>query len=128
MAMYTQHTLAPKYMLVLVLIVFVIISSTTYLLVAPRGYMLHESPIFQPTVVFVQKNRPKADNRNVTKKKHQSSRMNILLIGTQDLRADFLSHYGEPRSLDAYVYTPNLDALAARSLVLRNTYCQYPCR
>lgn len=50
----------------------------------------------------------------------QASKPNVLLIYLDDLRPE-LGAYGVPRAK-----TPNIDALAKRSLLFSNAYCQYP--
>ncbi len=51
-------------------------------------------------------------------------RLNVLWIQTDELRADALGCYGD--SPWAAPKTPNLDALAARGAMFRNTYCNSP--
>ena len=53
---------------------------------------------------------------------------NVLFIISDDLRADLGVYNGEfaATSVHPRIHTPNLDALAARSLLLRRAYVQYP--
>ena len=53
---------------------------------------------------------------------------NVLFIISDDLRADLGVYDGEfaATSVHPRMHTPNLDALAARSLLLRRAYVQYP--
>ena len=49
-----------------------------------------------------------------------AARPNVLLLMADDLAAT-LACYGHP-----YAQTPNLDALAARGVLFRGAYCQFP--
>ena len=55
-------------------------------------------------------------------------RKNVLFIISDDLRADLGVYNCEfaATSVHPRIHTPNIDALAARSLLLRRAYVQYP--
>ncbi|MBA4017074.1 MAG: iduronate-2-sulfatase [Pirellula sp.] len=78
---------------------------------------LRVAPTFVVVAVFA---AAQVDAAEPSAKPAAAARPNVLLLMADDLAAT-LACYGHP-----YAQTPNLDALAARGVLFRGAYCQFP--